>query len=283
MHLEQLECRFRRIRARQKVDVLFRNRTPLDQRLHAQNRVPVFAAVEKNLNLLGELLGLHQRENLEHLVERSEAAGENHECLCQVRKPELAHEEIVKLEVQAVGDVGIRPLLARKADVQPDRLSAAFGCPAIGGLHDPRTAAGRHDEPVMRRVEPARPFGQHAREHARVFVIPRPLDGAAAAREDLRHLATRADAVRFRQLVERLLRGFAAVNTRRSKEHHRVLDVLDLEAALRLEVFGQDADGARVLALEKGVIEIGLRLRTHLPIIDAHLRKCTMRRARVHD
>ena len=56
----------------------------------------------------GELLGLHQREDLEHLVERAEPARKDHERLRQVREPELAHEEVVELEVQAVGDVRIR-------------------------------------------------------------------------------------------------------------------------------------------------------------------------------
>ena len=125
-------------------------------------------------------------------------------------------------------------------------------------------------------VETARPFGQHARQHARLLVVPRPFDRAAAAREDLRHLTSRAHRVRLRQRVERLLGHLAAVNARGAEEDNRVLDVLDLEAAPRLEVFGEDADWPRVLALEEGVIEISLLLRTHPPIIDAHRRKGTM-------
>ena len=50
--------------------------------------------------LLRQLARLRQREDLEHLVERAEAAGKNDQRLGQVREPELPHEEVVELEVQ---------------------------------------------------------------------------------------------------------------------------------------------------------------------------------------
>ena len=47
----------------------------------------------------------------------------------------------MKFEVQTIGDVRIRPLLVRKADVQPNRLATRFRGAAIGSLHDAGAAA----------------------------------------------------------------------------------------------------------------------------------------------
>src|SRR5438132_13986534 len=124
--LEELTCRLRRVGANEQVDVLLGDGSPLDERLHGENRIPVLAAVQQNLNLLGELLGLHQRQDLEHLVERSKPSRENYQGLREVREPELAHEEVVELEMKAVGDVRVGSLLVRKADVQTNRLAARF-------------------------------------------------------------------------------------------------------------------------------------------------------------
>src|SRR5262245_17931444 len=151
---QELERRLRRIGPHQKIEILFRNGAPFNQRLHVQNLIPVFAAIEQDLDLLRQLLGLHQGKNLEHLVERAEASRKNDERLRQVRKPELAHEEVVELEVKVVRNVRIRPLLVRKADVQTNRLAACLGGAAIGRFHDAGTAAGGDDKPVVCRVEP---------------------------------------------------------------------------------------------------------------------------------
>ena len=66
---------------------------------------------------------------------------------------------------------GFGALLERQADVQADRLAAGLVRAAVGGLHDARTAAGRHDEAVMRRCRAPRDHvGQHA---ARARALPR--------------------------------------------------------------------------------------------------------------
>src|SRR5258705_13102083 len=121
MRFEQLEGGLRRIGTGQEIDVPVADGAPFRQRFQVQNRIPVFAAVQNDLNLLRQLLCLHQGEDLEHLIKRSETAWKDDQRLCQVRKPEFAHEEIVKLEVEAVGDVRVWPLLVREADVQADR------------------------------------------------------------------------------------------------------------------------------------------------------------------
>ena len=69
---------------------------------------------------------------------------------------------------------------------------------------------------------------------------------------------------------KRVLRDVAAVNARGPEKDHGVLDVLQLEAALRLQVLGEDADRTGILAFQERVIQVSLRLRTHDPIICSH-------------
>jgi hypothetical protein len=154
----------------------------------------------------------------------------------------------------------------RQADVEADRLAAGVVRAAIGGFHDPGPPPEVTTKRVLR-ADGERPLREHARQLARFLVVARPLDRAAALARRSRRRRGCADAVHLHQLVERVLRRLAAVNARRPEEHDGVLDVLELEATLRLEVFGEDADGACIFALQKGVIEVSLRLRTHPPII----------------
>jgi hypothetical protein len=58
------------------------------------------------------------------------------------------------------------------------------------------------------------------------------------------------------QRRQRPLRAFAAVDSRRPEEDHRVLDLLLLEAAERLEVLGQNANGTCVTAFEKRLVQV---------------------------
>src|SRR6185503_5547394 len=104
---------------------------------------------EDYADLLRQLVGLYERQHLEQLVERAEAAGKNHQRLRQVGEPELAHEEVVELEVQPLGDVGVGALLERQPDVEADRLAARLAGAAVGRLHDARAAAGGDDEPMV--------------------------------------------------------------------------------------------------------------------------------------
>jgi hypothetical protein len=57
------------------------------------------------------------------------------------------------------------------------------------------------------------------------------------------------------------------MNARRPEEHHRVLDLLALEAAKRLGIFGQDANRTRFFAFEERPVEIRERLRFHPSIL----------------
>src|SRR6516165_6081761 len=91
-----LERVARRLGIMQQIEVLFRDRAPFGHRLESQHLIPVLPAVENHANLLGELVGLDKRQNLEQLVARPEAARENDQRLREVGEPELSHEEIVE-------------------------------------------------------------------------------------------------------------------------------------------------------------------------------------------
>ena len=129
--------------------ILFRDGSPFGHRLEVENAIPVLAAVEDHFDGLRQLVGLHERQHLEQLVARAEAAWKNHERFREVREPELAHEEVVKLEMQPFSDVRIGFLLERQANIEPDGLPACLVRAAVGRFHDARTAARRHDEAVM--------------------------------------------------------------------------------------------------------------------------------------
>src|SRR5439155_13359015 len=126
MRAELLERLLRSVRAVEELHVAVRDRSPFGHRAQVEHLIPVFAAVQNHLNVLGQFVGLYERENLEQLVAGAEAAGKHHERFGQVRKPELPHEEIVELEMESFGDVWICSLLERQANVQADRLAPRF-------------------------------------------------------------------------------------------------------------------------------------------------------------
>src|SRR5207253_1756893 len=97
-----------------------------------------------------ELARLAECQDLEQLVERAEAAGKNDDGAREVCEPELAHEEVVELEPEAGRDVGVRALLVREADVEPDRAPARVGRAAVCGFHDAGPAAAADEKAVRR-------------------------------------------------------------------------------------------------------------------------------------
>ena len=127
--------------------------------------------------------------------------------------------------MQPVGDVAVRPLLERQADVEADALAAGLVGAAVGRLHDAGTAARADHEAVPRRFERQAPHRQLVRQLARVLVVARPLDRLAAAlhRGEMR---LRARIAAPPQALERARRVGAAVHARRAEEHDGVLDVL---------------------------------------------------------
>src|SRR5579863_10603111 len=170
---QKLETLFRRIHDLEKLQILRRNRSRIHHSLEVDQPVPVFAAVDNDENLLCQLLRLRKRKNFEKLVQGAEAARENHQCFGQVGEPELAHEEVVKLEIQRGSDVGIGHLLERQSDIQSHRLRSGLLCPEIGRFHDARTATSRDYEAAPASGNLNGPLAQKKSQLARVLVITR--------------------------------------------------------------------------------------------------------------
>ena len=106
-----------------------------------QQLLPV-VRIEEDDREVEHLVGLDQRERLEELVERAEAAGEDHEALCGLHEADLARVEVVERDVDV--EVRVRVLLVRQLDVEADREAAAFLRAAVRGLHHAGPAPGDH-------------------------------------------------------------------------------------------------------------------------------------------
>ena len=91
-----------------------------------------------------DLLGLHQGQRLEQLVEGAEAAGQHDEALGVLHEHRLAGEEVA--EVEPAVDVLVQAGLEGQLDAEPDRDAAGLAGALVGGLHDARAAAGDHRE-----------------------------------------------------------------------------------------------------------------------------------------
>ena len=66
------------------------------------------------------------------------------------------------------------------------------------------------------------------------------------------------------QRAQRPLGALAAVDAGRSEEHDRVLNLLILEAAQRLEILGEDANRPRLGAFEELRVQVRQRLLRHI-------------------
>src|ERR1700720_372695 len=88
-----------------------------------------------------------------------------------MREPQLAHEEVVKLEGQPARDVGIGPLLVRQSDVKPNSSSAGLGSAAIGGLHDSGTTSRADHVSVNVGPKTLRPDRDESRKLAGLLVV----------------------------------------------------------------------------------------------------------------
>ena len=124
--------------------------------IHWRQNVPS-GRVDQHDRRRGGLAGVEQRQDLEGLVHRAEAAGEDGERVRGSRHGDLAREEVLHRHEHRLGvDVGVGELLEGQFDVDAERVLAAG---ALGrGLHDPGSGAG-DDHPAAlghRRAEFAR-------------------------------------------------------------------------------------------------------------------------------
>ena len=152
-------------------------------------------------------LRLRERQDLEQLVERAEAARKSDQRVRQVREPQLAHEEVVELEAQLGRDIGVGTLLLRQADVEPDAAPAGERGAAVGRFHDAGTTARAHQQPP---AEAAAPLGHQPRQ--------------------------------LRGLIEIAPEVAAGAQPCRAEEHDRGADAREAEGAQRRQVFRDDAD-----------------------------------------
>ena len=120
-------------------------------RIQSTRPRPVVRAEEDD-GEVRDLPRLDQRQRLEELVERAEAAREDDEALGGLHEHRLADVEVP--EGQGDVEVRVRELLVRELDVEPDRDAAALLGAAVRGLHDPGAAAG--DDREVGPGEPAR-------------------------------------------------------------------------------------------------------------------------------
>src|SRR5262245_3914712 len=112
-------------------------------------------------------------------------------------------------------------------------------------------------------LERQAPLRQQTRQLARFFVIARPFDRALPLGQlGLILLVGVALAARA-QGAQRAFGPFAAVDARRSEEHDRILDLLFLETAERLEILRENSDRTRFRTFEKLPVQIRERLMGH--------------------
>ncbi len=174
---EELEGVFGSVDEFEEVQVFGVYGAGVDEGLEVHDAVPVFAAVDYYENFLGEFIGLSEGEDFEEFVDGAEATGENHQRFGEVGKPEFAHEEIVELEVERGGDVGIGILLEGQVDVEADALASSFESAEVGGFHDAGTTAGGDDEAAATGGNLDGPLGEKVGQAACVFVVTGHVDG----------------------------------------------------------------------------------------------------------
>jgi hypothetical protein len=106
-----------------------------------QQPIPV-RAVEQNDRKVAHLPGLHQRQRLEQLIERTESAGEDHERLSILDQHHLAHEKIA--ERHRCIDIRIEMLFKGEFDIETDRPRSRFARATVARFHNAGSAAGNN-------------------------------------------------------------------------------------------------------------------------------------------
>src|SRR3546814_20432137 len=109
----------RRLDEPEECEVALADHTLFDQRLEIDDTLPEFLAEQYDRDRL-DLAGLNQRQQLEHLVERAEAARKDAHGARAEQEVHLAQREIVKLEAQRRGHEAVRRLFVREHDVESE-------------------------------------------------------------------------------------------------------------------------------------------------------------------
>jgi hypothetical protein len=231
----------------------------VDEGLEVHDAVPVFAAVDYDENLFGQLVGLSEGEDFEEFVDGAEAAGKNHQRFGEIGEPELAHEEIVELEVERGRDVRIGILLEREIDVEADGFASGFVGAEVGGFHDAGTTAGGNDEAAAAGGNLNGPFCKKKSEAARVLVVTSHVDGCEGLLQVLFLLRGGSFGVVLFHGGQVLPGGGSSLEAGRAEEYDGVLDLLAAKAGERLLILGEDAENASVWTAEEWFVLVGQR------------------------
>ena len=86
------------------IHIFFRYRSHLHQIIKIHDLFPVFIVIDNNRYFFTDLFCLDQGKEFHEFVQRTEAARENDQCFCQIKKPEFAHEEIMEVQAQFFGN-----------------------------------------------------------------------------------------------------------------------------------------------------------------------------------
>ena len=149
----------------------------------------------------------------------------------------------MELEIQLRRNVAVGILLIRQPDIQADSLAAGFEGAAVGGFHDPWTAARSHHKAAALVGQLHGPFGQLVGEFARFFVITRHFYRRPRPLELVLEIG-RLRRARALEQFQRTLRVRAAGKPCRAKKNYCVLDSLVPKAAQRFGVLRQNAQRA---------------------------------------
>ena len=270
--LEDREGFFGGVRELEEVEILEGDGALFGQEFEIDDVLPVAGAVDDDGDGLGELVGLVEGEELEHFVEGAEATGEDDERFGKVGEPVLAHEEVVEVEVEGGGDVGVGHLLKGEHDVEADCLAAGLPGTAICRLHDAGTAARGDDEAAAATGKLHGPLGNHVGEGAGVFVVAGHFDGGFGAlvaelggfriagfggAGGLLVLGGGLDGAGVVEEFELVRGDVEGAEAGGAEEDDGVLDAFAAEAGHGLAVLGHDAEHAAVGGVEEVGVLVG--------------------------
>src|SRR5690348_2767323 len=117
---DQLIGLVHRVRYVEQLGILGADGAVADQRVEVHHLVPELGAEQDQRHTLLHLASLHQRQDLEELVEGAVAAWEQHHRLGEVDEPELPHEEVMEMHVELAAHIGIVELLVGDRDGETD-------------------------------------------------------------------------------------------------------------------------------------------------------------------
>ena len=226
----------------EQLQIIRRDGAFFHQHIHVDQAAPVVGAEQDDGDRLG-LLGLHQGHHFKQLIERSEPAGESHQCLGPHHEMHFAGREVVELEAQRRRHIGVGALFMGQGDVQPGGEGAHLVRPPVGRFHDARAAAGADEEALALGLAGA-VAGDQAGKQAGVFIVfgisQVPLRDSNLCRVCAQYGSVHCS-----------LCAFGRRKARAAENDHRVFYPLGRLVKVRLEHLQLDADATGLPAEQK--------------------------------